>query len=97
FVVYALVLLILSVRYARVSAGMTLALFLMIAVRSVSEVPLTLFGYGDDLIAQLLLLMTLAGAASEMRIRKVEVATARQRRATLQSASDSLASAGFNS
>lgn len=69
FVVYAVVLLILSVRYARVSAGLTLALFLMIAVRSISEVPLSLFGYSDDLVAHLLLLMTLAGSASVVRAR----------------------------
>mgnify|MGYP001555320230 CR=1 FL=1 len=97
FVIYALVLLILSVRYARVSSGLTLALFLMIAVRSISEVPLTLFGYSDDLVAHLLLLMTLAGAASEMRTRKVQLATTHQRLAPLQPAADSMASAGFNS
>ncbi len=97
FVIYALVLLILSVRYARVSSGLTLALFLMIAVRSISEVPLTLFGYSDDLVAHLLLLMTLAAAASERRTRKVQAATMPQRRAPLQSTADSLAAARFNS
>jgi len=63
-VLYALVLLVVSIRYIRVSGGLTLALFLALALRSVSEVPLLMFGYGSELITHVLLLMTLAAAAS---------------------------------
>lgn len=61
---YAAVLLSLSVRHARASAGLPLALFLAIALRAISEVPLSLQGYGPELFTHLLLLVTLASAAS---------------------------------
>lgn len=61
---YALVLLILSVRYARSTQGLSLALFLALALLSVSEVPLILLGYGTEIFAHLLLIITLASAAS---------------------------------
>ena len=67
--IYALILLVMSVRYARESKGLTLALFVLLAMRSVSEVPLSLFGYGAEFIAHLLLLMALAASASDVRIR----------------------------
>ena len=63
-VFYALVLMVLSVRYARATQGLSLALFLALALLSVSEVPLILFGYGTELFAHLLLVITLASAAS---------------------------------
>jgi O-antigen ligase len=63
-VIYALVLMVLSVRYARATQGLSLALFLALALLSVSEVPLILFGYGTELFAHLLLVITLASAAS---------------------------------
>lgn len=63
-VLYALVLVFFSVRYTRISGGLTLALFLALALRSISEVPLSMFGYGPELIMHILLLMTLAAAAS---------------------------------
>ena len=66
---YALVLMVLSVRYARESKGLTLALFVLLALRSVSEVPLSLFGYGPEFVAHLLLLMALAASISDVRIR----------------------------
>jgi O-antigen ligase len=71
-VFYALVLLILSVRYARSTQGLSLALFLALALLSVSEVPLILFGYGTELFAHLLLIITLASAASD-RVPAAEV------------------------
>jgi O-antigen ligase len=67
--IYALVLLLLSLRYARASRGISLALFVALALRSVSEVPLALFGYGADLITHILLLITLAAAAGEAHVR----------------------------
>jgi O-antigen ligase len=69
-VLYALVLLVLSIRYARASGGLTLALFVALTLRAISEVPLLLFGYGPELIAHVLLLMTLAAAAHQARERK---------------------------
>jgi O-antigen ligase len=63
-VVYAVVLLVLSLRYARRTGGLSAALFIAMALRSVSEVPLTLFGYGTEYFAHLLLLVTIAAAAS---------------------------------
>lgn len=66
-VLYSLVLLIMSVRYTRASGGLTLALFLALAIRSISEVPLTLFGYGSELLTHMLLLMTLTAAAASVQ------------------------------
>jgi O-antigen ligase len=63
-VAYAVVLLVLSFKYARRSGGLSLALFLALALRSVSEVPLMLFGYGTELFLHLLLVVTLSAAAS---------------------------------
>jgi O-antigen ligase len=74
-VFYALVLMVLSVRYARATQGLSLALFLALALLSVSEVPLILFGYGTELFAHLLLVITLASAASA----RVPAAEARPR------------------
>jgi O-antigen ligase len=62
-VLYAAALLVLSVKYARSTGGFSLALLLMLALRSISEVPLLLFGYGTELFAHLLLIVTLASAA----------------------------------
>jgi O-antigen ligase len=62
-VLYAVVLLVLSVRYAKATGGLSLALFVALALRSVSEVPLLLLGYGTELITHLLLIITLASCA----------------------------------
>ncbi|GAB2584859.1 hypothetical protein GCM10027034_16520 [Ramlibacter solisilvae] len=63
-VVYSCVLLVLSVRYARRTGGLSLALFCSLAVRSISEVPLNLFGYSFEFFSHLLLIATLAAGAS---------------------------------
>lgn len=63
-VAYVLVLAVLSVRHARATAGLSIALFLSLALRSASEVPLSLLGYGSELFVHLALLVTLAGAAA---------------------------------
>ncbi len=60
---YAATLLLLSVKYARSSRGLSLALFLAIALRSVTEVPLVLVGYGPEVLQHFLLLAVLAGEA----------------------------------
>jgi O-antigen ligase len=74
-VLYAMVLLVLSVRYAKATGGLSLALFLVLALRSISEVPLLLLGYGTEFFTHLLLLITLAAAASARTV--VEVTPAR--------------------
>jgi O-antigen ligase len=72
-VLYSAVLLLMSFRYARASGGLSLALFLALALRSISEVPLLLQGYGTELFLHLLLLVMLAAAASA----RVQVQVAR--------------------
>jgi O-antigen ligase len=67
-VLYASVLLVLSVRHAKTTGGLSLALFTGLALYSISEVPLMLFGYGPDLFAHLLLLVVLASAGSAVRV-----------------------------
>jgi len=91
-VIYALVLIFMSVRYARESKGLTLALFTLLVVRSISEVPLQLQSYSPEFVAHLLLLMTLAAATNESRIRKTLVA-----RPSGQAAAFSKPSMGKNS
>lgn len=66
-VLYAGVLLVLAVRYAKDTGGLSLALFLALALRSITEVPLYLFSYGTDLFIHLLLIVTLASAAGARR------------------------------
>lgn len=63
-VVYAAVLLVLSLKYARRTGGLSAALFLALALRSISEVPLNIFGYGTEFFAHLLVVVTIAAAAS---------------------------------
>jgi O-antigen ligase len=62
--VYALTLAVLSVRHARATAGLSIALFLSLALRAISEVPLSLLGYGSELMVHLVLLVALASAAA---------------------------------
>lgn len=61
---YALTLGVMALRCARASAGLSLALLLALAIRSISEVPLILLGYGSDLFTHLLLLTVIAGTAT---------------------------------
>jgi hypothetical protein len=63
-VFYAAVLCVMSLRYAKTTGGLSLALFIALALRSVSEVPLLLFGYGTEFFVHLLLVLTLAAGAS---------------------------------
>lgn len=94
-VLYAATLLVMSVWHARATGGLSLALFIALALRSVSEVPLLLFGYGPDLITQVLLLMTLVSASTTNRVRAVHApfvpprTTARQQEPTMASRSSS--------
>lgn len=92
---YALVLLVLSLYYARASRGLSLALFVALIVRSVSEVPLSLFGYGTELITHILLLITLAASAGEARVRLAR-STEALKHAPVNPARDPLAPARFS-
>ncbi|WP_048440573.1 O-antigen ligase [Caenimonas sp. SL110] len=71
-VFYAAVLLVLSIRYAPDTGGLSLALFIALALRSMTEVPLLLLGYGYELFSHLLLLVSIAAAAG---LRKPQIAT----------------------
>lgn len=62
-VLYFLALAYYSFKYSADSRGVTLAIFLVIAFRSIGEIPLTIKGYGLEFIAQLLLLVLIASYA----------------------------------
>ncbi len=62
---YALLLAVLSLRCARATRGLSVALYVSLLLRAMSEVPLMLFGYGPEFISHLLLLMTLAAAQTQ--------------------------------
>jgi O-antigen ligase len=81
-VVYAAVLLVLSLRAARKTGGLSIALFIALALRSVSEVPLIMLGYGTELFTHLLLIVTLASAHAP----RLASAPAASRQPTLQAA-----------
>lgn len=66
---YLLALLNLSIRHAVASRGLTLALFLALGLRAVSEIPLTLNGYGQEFSSHLLLLILLP-AFNALALRK---------------------------
>ena len=54
-------------RYAERSGGVTLALWLFLMLRSVSEVPFQLYSYGPEMIPHLLLLAVIAGCRLSAR------------------------------
>lgn len=66
--IYAIALLYYSVRFAKASYGLSVALFLALALRAISEVPLTVSGYGPEFLPHLLLLVVLAGCARGTRL-----------------------------
>lgn len=92
---YGLVLLVMSVRYARASRGLTLMLFIALALRSISEVPLSLFGYGAELFTQVLLLIELAAASADYRVRQTQHAQEKIRRSAA-ALSNPLVTTGLN-
>ena len=62
-ILYVLTLTVLCVRAAKATGGLSIALFLVIIFRGVSEVPLALYNYGLDFAAHLLLLIVMVGAS----------------------------------
>lgn len=67
-VIYAVVLLVLAIRHAPATGGLSLALFLALALRSISEVPLLLLGYGTELFAHLLLITVAAASRARVEV-----------------------------
>lgn len=62
---YAVVLLYYSLRFAKASQGLSVALFTALALRAISEVPLTIVKHGPEFFPHLLLLFILAGCAGK--------------------------------
>ncbi len=60
---YAAVILMESLRHCKVTQGLSIGLLIVIGMRAVSEVPLSLFGYGAEFVAHLLLLVVLVGGS----------------------------------
>jgi O-antigen ligase len=75
-VLYSAVLLVLSVRYAGATGGLSLALFIALALRSISEVPMMVLGYGTEFFGHLLLIFTLIPALAARPARAYRGATA---------------------
>jgi O-antigen ligase len=64
-VLYAVVLCVMSLRLTRATQGLSLALFLALTLRAVSEVPLLMLGYSTEMFIHVLLLMVLASAVQQ--------------------------------
>lgn len=75
-VIYVLTLLFYALKTVRVSQGLTLALFLMVMFRSMSEVPLTMVGYyGPDELTHLIILMVIASHFSGLQTNAANLKT----------------------
>lgn len=61
---YVSLLLVLAVRHARATGGLSLALYVAVALLSISEVPLMLFAYSMDLFAHLMLIIVVASSGA---------------------------------
>jgi O-antigen ligase len=70
---YVAVLAYYAVKFAAATRGLTLALMLLLILRSVSEVPYDVFGYSPENIPHFTLLLAIAG---QFRARRVEAAAA---------------------
>jgi O-antigen ligase len=64
---YLIAMLGLALRHAAASRGLTLALFIALGLRAISEVPLTLSGYGTEFIGHLLILILLPVYSATVR------------------------------
>ena len=63
---YLMALLSLSIRHAVASRGLSLALFIAIGLRAISEVPLAIHGYNPEFIGHLLLLVLLPACSTRL-------------------------------
>jgi hypothetical protein len=73
------VLLVMSLRLTRATQGLSLALFVALVLRSVSEVPLLMFGYSTEMFIHVLLLMVLAAALRSEPTRAAQAVPASSR------------------
>lgn len=71
-VIYAIILTVSAFRYARATGGFSLALWAGLALLSISEVPLMLFGYGVELFMHLLLIVSIAAGSAARRRERVQ-------------------------
>jgi len=69
-VLYAVVLCVMSLRLTRATQGLSMALFLALTLRAVSEVPLLMLGYSTEMFIHVLLLMVLASAVQQTHTAK---------------------------
>ena len=67
-ILYTGYLMILSFRFCKESEGLSIALFLILFIRGISEVPFSMYGYGGEFASHVLLLVVLVGAAHIRRI-----------------------------
>lgn len=82
--IYTVILLVLTLRTAKASGGLSVALFVILVVRSVSEVPLQMTGFGLDTMTHLLLLVILTACSlTQTRTSRVREMAVEQRQATL--------------
>lgn len=79
-VFYGMALLVFTLKTRKSSHGLTLALLVLIFIRSISEVPLSLSGYAPDLLTHALLLMLIAAHFSDKtHVEHVTGATSQRR------------------
>lgn len=69
-----------SWRYSHAFKGLPLVLYIMLFLRGVSEVPLTMYGYGAEFIGHLLLIGILCGAHAQAQQPRSEIEAELQRR-----------------
>lgn len=63
---YVLILLVYSIRTAKATGGLSLAVFTLLFIRSVSEIPLSMVNYGAEQLVHFLLLITLSAHAARV-------------------------------
>lgn len=68
---YAIVLMRCSLITAKASEGLAPALFVLLLIRSISEVPMSMIGYGTEQLTHLLLLMIIAANLAKKHSAKV--------------------------
>jgi O-antigen ligase len=80
-VFYWLVLLYWSVRYTTATGGLSILLCTVLYLRSISEIPFVMSGYGVDFLVHILLLSLICGAHEKQQLEMVQQKGVRQRAA----------------
>jgi O-antigen ligase len=81
-VFYWVVLLYWSIRAARHTGGLSVLLCTALYMRSVSEIPFLMSGYGVDFLVHILLLALICGAHEKMQIERQSAKSGKQSAAT---------------